>query len=202
VAARDAGIRLYSPAAATQLRPEGDEASLDALIDFAVRKYAPLPAISLTQLIARLRYGAPQWRGSLRSAVQRAKSRLARAQVEGTDWFWPAEEAVPGRAAVDEERVRLLAPFDPVVWDRQRFELLWGWSYKFEAYTPEAKRQFGYYALPMLQRDCVIGWANVSARAGSLQPSFGYAGKKPTGAAFRAALDDEMQRMTHFLASR
>ena len=98
--------------------------------------------------------------------------------------------------------MRLLAPFDPVVWDRRRFELLWGWAYKFEAYTPEPKRQFGYYALPMLQHEHVIGWANVSARAGSLQPRFGYARTKPTGAGFRAALDDEMQRMTHFLAQR
>jgi hypothetical protein len=89
-----------------------------------------------------------------------------------------------------------------VVWDRRRFELLWGWTYKFEAYTPAPKRVFGYYALPMLWHEQVIGWANVSARDGQLQPSFGFAGTKPTGAPFRAALDDEMQRMTRFLAAR
>lgn len=52
-----------------------------------------------------------------------------------------------------DERVRLLAPFDPLVWDRRRFELLWGWPYRFEAYTPPAKRKLGYYALPLLWRD-------------------------------------------------
>ena len=51
--------------------------------------------------------------------------------------------------------VRLLAPFDPIVWDRRRFELLWGWPYRFEAYTPVAKRKLGYYALPLLWRDRV-----------------------------------------------
>jgi uncharacterized protein YcaQ len=128
VAARDAGIRLYAPAAVTPAtRAKDDEASLDALIDFAVRKYAPLPAASLTQLIARLRYGAPQWKGSLKNAVQRAKQRLQSAHVSGTDWFWPAEEALPARSSAPDERVRLLAPFDPVVWDRRRFELFWGW---------------------------------------------------------------------------
>jgi len=88
-----------------------------------------------------------------------------------------------------------------VVWDRRRFALLWGWTYKFEAYTPAAKRQFGYYALPMLWRDQVIGWANVPARDGRLQPTFGYAAGKPQGAAFRAALDDDLQRMAQFLAA-
>ena len=67
--------------------------------------------------------------------------------------------------------MRLLAPFDPVVWDRRRFELLWGWRYKFEAYMPAPKRQLGYYALPLLWHDRVIGWANVSAREGRLQPA-------------------------------
>ena len=62
--------------------------------------------------------------------------------------------------------MRLLAPFDPVVWDRRRFEILWGWAYRFEAYTPVPKRKLGYYALPLLWRDRVIGWANVSADDG------------------------------------
>jgi uncharacterized protein len=52
----------------------------------------------------------------------------------GLDWYWPSEEDPEHSAPSD--AVRLLAPFDPVVWDRTRFELLWGWVYRFEAYTP------------------------------------------------------------------
>ena len=69
--------------------------------------------------------------------------------------------------------MRLLAPFDPIVWDRRRFEAFWGWPYRFEAYTP-APAQLGYYALPLLWRDGVIGWANVSAKDGQLDISCGY----------------------------
>jgi uncharacterized protein YcaQ len=204
VAARDAGIRLYAPAvAATASRAEADESSLDTLIDFAVRKYAPLLAASLAQLIARLRYGAPQWRGSLRSAVARTKLRLARANVDGTDWFWPAEESLPRRSGVNginDERVRLLAPFDPVVWDRRRFELFWGWQYRFEAYTPAAKRKLGYYALPLLWRDQVVGWSNLSFAEGRLSTSFGYVtGKAPTARAFKQGLQQELADMERFL---
>jgi uncharacterized protein YcaQ len=93
-----------------------------------------------------------------------------------------------------------LAPFDPLVWDRRRFEHLWGWAYRFEAYTPAAKRVRGYYALPLLWHEQVIGWGNVSVVGGQMQTELGYAaGKPPPGAAFSAALDDELQRMATFL---
>jgi uncharacterized protein YcaQ len=204
VAARDAGIRVYAPAVTPAAkRAKGDESSLDALIDFAVRKYAPLPAASLAQLIARLRYGAPQWRGSLRGAVQRAKQRLASAHLDGTDWFWPADEALPEGSREMDERVRLLAPFDPVVWDRRRFELFWGWQYRFEAYTPAVKRKLGYYALPLLWRDQVVGWGNLSFSEGRLSASFGYVtGRAPSARAFKQGLQQELADMERFLGGR
>jgi uncharacterized protein len=99
--------------------------------------------------------------------------------------------------------VRLLAPFDPIVWDRRRFELLWGWAYRFEAYTPAPKRVRGYYALPLLWRDRVIGWGNLAQRDGRLDADIGYvAGKPPRDAAYRTALAAELDRMRHFLAPR
>ncbi|MDM0120106.1 DNA glycosylase AlkZ-like family protein [Variovorax arabinosiphilus] len=201
---RDNGTRVYE--AVTHLpadeSPAGRARRAAALIDLVVRKYAPLPAASLTYLVRLLGYGAPHLSVQTQAALRLAREALASCRIDGTVWYWPADENPASRRHAPDDAIRLLAPFDPVVWDRRRFALLWGWTYKFEAYTPAPKRQFGYYALPMLQDERVLGWANVSARAGSLQPSFGYAGKKPTGAAFRAALDDEMQRMTHFLAGR
>ena len=119
---------------------------LDALVDVVVRTYAPLPAASLAVLVRRLRFGVPQWRGELGRALARAKSRLAHARVDGVEWYWPAGES-PADAEPD-ATVRLLAPFDPVVWDRRRFELLWGWPYRFEAYTPLPKRQLRILRAP------------------------------------------------------
>jgi uncharacterized protein YcaQ len=96
--------------------------------------------------------------------------------------------------------VRLLAPFDPIVWDRRRFELFWGWAYRFEAYTPASKRQRGYYALPLLWRDRVIGWGNVAVKNGALQANFGYVeGHPPRDRAFTRERDAEMDRMRAFL---
>ena len=94
----------------------------------------------------------------------------------------------------------LLTPFDPVVWDRDRFELLWGWVYRFEAYTPAPKRKLGYYALPMLWRDHVIGWANVAVTDGELQVDLGYEGPgAPRDRAFQRELQVECDRMRAFL---
>ena len=95
--------------------------------------------------------------------------------------------------------MRLLAPFDPIVWDRRRFEQLWGWAYRFEAYTPAAKRKLGYYALPLLWRDQVIGWGNLRVEEGRLVAELGYVTAAPRSRAFKAALEAELSRMSQFL---
>ncbi len=200
VVRREAGIRIYGAHehAAAPRDAATRRARLDALVDVIVGKYAPLPEASLSTLVRRLRYAVPHWARELEPTLQRAKRRLAHARVDGVDWYWPAEEAPEATAPHD--LVRLLAPFDPVVWDRRRFEILWGWAYRFEAYTPVGKRKFGYYALPLLWRDRVIGWGNVSVRDGTLQSDFGYiASHPPRDRGFRRALEEELNRLGVFL---
>jgi uncharacterized protein YcaQ len=78
--------------------------------------------------------------------------------------------------------------------------MFWGWAYRFEAYTPAAKRLRGHYALPLLWRDQVVGWGNLSVVDDRLKADVGYAsGKPPREKAFRPALEDELARMRVFL---
>jgi hypothetical protein len=199
VVRREAGIRIYAAHehVAVTLDEKSREARLNALADAAVRIYAPLPIGSLRFLLRRLRFATPQWATEITGVIQRAKNRLAHAPVDGVEWYWPAEWKMT--SGDPDEKVRLLAPFDPVVWDRSRFEMLWGWTYRFEAYTPVAKRVRGYYAMPMLWRDRIIGWGNLSVSDGSLKVEFGYVGSPPRDVLFKRKLEAELERMRQFL---
>ena len=198
VTRREQGIRRYALRVPAPPHPLSRQDRLDRLVDVVVNKYAPLPGPSLSYAVGRLRYAVPQWQGLIRTALERGRKRLARERVDGIDWYWPPDEKpliFPGN-----ERVRFLAPFDPIVWDRRRFELLWGWPYRFEAYTPAKKRQWGYYALPLLWRSHVIGWANLSVRDGILRPEVGYIGSTaPRDRVFKRELEAEIDRVRVFL---
>ncbi|MEO7106245.1 MAG: crosslink repair DNA glycosylase YcaQ family protein [Rhodoferax sp.] len=199
IASRASGVRTYAVRSHPQDAPDPDQA-MDALIDVIVNKYAPLPERSLSELISHLRGGAPQWAHLRRDALARAKKRLASSTVDGQTYYWPASENPASRRHTPDEAVRLLAPFDPLVWDRRRFEHLWGWAYRFEAYTPAPKRVRGYYALPLLWQDTVIGWGNLSVVDGTLHADLGYVGgKAPRNAAFRQALGAELDQLRMFL---
>ncbi len=205
VARREGGTRVYS--ARTQAceradRPTADS-RFDSLIDVLVGQYAPLPAASLGQLVSLLVRGVPQWSRQRAAALARARLRHAHATVDGTQWYWPAHESPAARRWQPDDRVRLLTPFDPIVWDRRRFALLWNWAYRFEAYTPADKRLRGYYALPLLWGDQVIGWGNLRAAAGALESSFGYVAlTAPECAAFHASLAAELEDLRTFLEPR
>jgi uncharacterized protein YcaQ len=225
VAGREGGVRTYAarpawgglPASvsATEPSPNGAPAqgpgrsdavepdtAMDLLVDVIVGLYAPLPERSLSELVSHLRAATPQWTQHRPAALARAKTRLPSAEIAGTRWFWPAGESPASRRHVVPEEVRLLAPFDPVVWDRRRFEMFWGWAYRFEAYTPAPKRLRGYYALPLLWRDQVIGWGNVAVQDGRLLVDLGYQrGKAPRERAFSRAMDEELERMRAFLGA-
>ena len=201
VVRREKGIRLYrahrhEPAV---LDPAERRCRIDALVDVVVNIYAPLPGSSLSYYVRRLRYAVPQWEKELTAALERARRRLKHGRIAGVDWYWPNDPSSP-RLWRGLETVRLLAPFDPVVHDRTRFEILWGWNYRFEAYTRAPKRKLGYYALPLLWRDRVIGWGNLAVQNGKLTTEFGYvAGRPPRDRVFKRGLEAELERIQIFL---
>ena len=198
VAGRAGGVRTYAARDTHDAAARVPDA-LDALVDVVVRKYAPLPERSLSELISHLQYGAPQWAHLRPITLARTKARLPHAQVDGTTWYWPEGDNPRSKRHTLDDRLRLLAPFDPVVWDRRRFEAFWGWAYRFEAYTPAPKRLRGYYALPLLWRGQVIGWGNLAVEDGRLDADLGFVGTRPRDRAFKAALDDELSAFGPFL---
>ena len=194
IARRENGIRVYHAASRPEVVPAPAD-RLRALIMVYARIFAPSPEKSLQAVIARHReLGNPR---QVLSTMLR-DGELEQDIVDGVSYMWPRDTVeldVP-------DVVRFLAPFDPVVWDRRRFEHLWGWAYRFEAYTPVKKRVRGYYAMPMLWRTKFTGWANATMKAGKLDVSVGFVNKPPRGPEFRRELDAEIARLGNFLQQR
>jgi uncharacterized protein YcaQ len=193
VARRERGIRLYEAAQAREPAPPCER--MRGLVMAVAEVLAPVAERTLTAIAARQRRsiaGAPDHRAVIREL--RAGGELEARTADGAVYLVPA--AAAARAVGDVPRqVRFLAPFDPVVWDRGRFEHLFGWAYRFEAYTPVAQRVRGYYAMPMLWRDRMVGWANASAADGRLEVDVGYAAGRPRERDFARQLDAEIARL-------
>ena len=189
---RDDGIKIYG------LAPPFESvlplaARADALLRMLVRLYAPLPMPSLRQMAVMVGQDSLPEAARVRAITRLLKADwLARGVVDGVEYIWPADETISGEPRA---RVTLLAPFDPLVWDRRRFEHLWQWDYRFEAYTPAAKRRYGYYALPLLWRDRIIGWANVATKNGRLDVRTGFVGKRPSDPRFNRELEREIDAL-------
>jgi len=69
----------------------------------------------------------------------------------------PLLESVLSGQADCKARLEFLAPLDPMLWDRKLIEALFGFQYSWEIYTPASKRKYGYYVLPVLYGDRLIG---------------------------------------------
>jgi uncharacterized protein YcaQ len=135
----------------------------------------------------------------VRLAELEAEGRVLRAEVEGLrgDWYVHAED-LPLlerlRSGEWEPRTTLLSPFDNLVADRQRTAMLWDFDFRIEIYVPKAKRQYGYYVLPILHGDRLIGRVDSAldrkARVLRLNRVYAEPGAPAAGRAIRRALEE------------
>jgi uncharacterized protein YcaQ len=195
IARRENGIRVYEPVPATSAEEQlAPEERLRRLIRLMATIFAPVPEKTLnTRIFGYRKLGTPK--ATVAEFFRTGEFR--RDVVDSVNYVWPADVDLPESTP---EQVRFLAPFDPLIWDRRRFEHFWGWAYRFEAYTPVARRVRGYYAMPLLWRDAVIGWANAAVGNGALKVDVGFVGKRPRDAAFKSALEEEIAKLEEFLS--
>ncbi|GHC87698.1 hypothetical protein GCM10007079_32050 [Nocardiopsis terrae] len=122
-----------------------------------------------------LRDRYPGLGGVLAELVERG--RVLRVRVAGTrpdDPWYVHRDALPDLERVESgewgPRTALLSPFDNLLCDRERTELLWGFAFRNEMYVPRARREYGYYVLPVLHGDRLVGRAalRMDRRTGTL----------------------------------
>ena len=149
-----------------EIAPVGHEGR-DKLWDLAERVYPDEPIVPLDEAL-QIR------------AVRRLRA-LGIARGKLTDWHEPNDvgavgepaviEGVRGKWRVDpvyldvelEPRVALLSPLDRLVFDRKRMEEIFEFDYQLEMYKPAAKRRWGYWAMPVLDGDRLVGKVDATA---------------------------------------
>jgi uncharacterized protein YcaQ len=126
-----------------------------------------------------------------------ARGAIVRVAVDGLgdDWWMRADAELDGDWR---GRTALLSPFDNLLCDRARTERLFGFSHRLEIYTPKAKRRWGYFVLPILHGDRLIGRADLAidrkrrrlvAQAVHREPD------APRGKAVARAIARELERL-------
>lgn len=170
IARRENFHRVYdlSERVAPQLLQPVDEHDLDALNTLLIEKAVIALGITQARWIHDYFRTKPRLKDASLDALVEAGT-LLRVAVEG--WDAPAyvhashaallKKAQAGK--LQATHTALLSPFDPVVWDRERGSTLFDFDYRLECYTPEDKRVYGYFVLPILCRGELIGRLDAKA---------------------------------------
>lgn len=133
-------------------RPASDRAIVDYLVDRSLRSQGVVSLDSICHLDAPRK---PAVRRALEARVRRGEVVPVAVEGAGKIEHWATPEALE-TGAEESGLVHILSPFDPLVIQRRRLKLLFGYDHRFEAYVPKEKRLFGYFALPVLVGDEIV----------------------------------------------
>jgi uncharacterized protein len=169
-----------------------EQAEPDALRELVRRSVRALGVGTLSDIADYYRLKSTETKTALDELVEAAE--IERVHVRGWERagrplvaYVPADLRVPRAISA----TAVLSPFDPVVWERERLLRMFGMHYRIEIYTPAPKRVFGYYVLPVLVDDEIVGRVDLKSdrQAGVLrvQSAWVEEGRSPGAVAERLA---------------
>src|SRR5712664_2051899 len=123
------------------------------LLDRALRAQGVVSLDSICHLDAPSK---PSVRRLIEARMRRKELLPVTLEGAGKQEHWARPETLENSAGEPFELVHILSPFDPLIIQRKRTHLFFGYEHRFEAYVPKEKRVFGYFALPVLAGDQIV----------------------------------------------
>jgi len=166
------------------------------LLDRALRAQGLVSLDSICHLDAPAKPGI---RRLIEARVRRGELVPAAIEGAGKQEHWVRPDAIePAGEASD--LVHVLSPFDPLIIQRRRTELFFGYAHRFEAYVPKEKRLFGYFALPVLAGEDIVAAIDLKTdrkRRALLVQQWNWIGKRPRKD-FKRRIEEELHRFESF----
>ncbi|GAB4185600.1 MAG: crosslink repair DNA glycosylase YcaQ family protein [Thalassobaculales bacterium] len=141
-------------------KPATARQELEYLLDRALRAQGVVSLDSVCHLDAARK---PAIRALIEARVRRGELRQVAIDGEERAEHWLAPAWLDAPPAEPPPAVHILSPFDPLIIQRRRLALMFGYDHVFEAYVPKEKRRFGYFALPVLAGERVVAAIDLKA---------------------------------------
>jgi uncharacterized protein YcaQ len=167
------------------------------LLDRALRAQGVVSLDSICHLDAPAKPGV---RRAIEARLRRNELVPVALEGAGRQEHWARPDLLETGDNIDPEMVHILSPFDPLMIQRKRTELLFGYGHRFEAYVPKDKRVFGYFALPVLVDDDIVAAIDLKTdrkRRELLMQKWSWVGKHPRKA-LKRRIEEELHRFERF----
>ncbi|CAN5555075.1 crosslink repair DNA glycosylase YcaQ family protein [soil metagenome] len=177
-------------------KPASAAEGLSYLLDRALRAQGVVSLDSICHLSASSK---PAVRKLIDARIRRGELVAVALDGAGKVEHWGRPEVLDS-ASVPSELVHILSPFDPLIIQRKRTHLFFDYEHRFEAYLPKEKREFGYFALPVLVGDKIVAAIDLktdrNAQKLLMQQWSWVGGRPPKG--MKARIEDELHRFEKF----
>jgi uncharacterized protein YcaQ len=178
-------------------KPASEREIVSYLLDRALRSQG---LISLESACYANAPRKPEMRRLIEARLRRKELVPIKLEEAGKLELWARPEALADNTQPEEALVHILSPFDPLIIQRKRLQLFFGYEHRFEAYVPKEKRVLGYFALPVLFGDAIVAAIDLKTdrQAQKLQvQSWTWVGHGSV-AAHKRQIEEELHRFQRF----
>jgi len=192
---------ISSNAFNTPPKPASASARTAYLLDRALRAQGLVSLDSICHLDAPSKKAV---RGVIEGRVRRKELVPVALENAGKLEHWARPEVLEQVGDADPGLVHILSPFDPLIIQRKRTELIFGYGHRFEAYVPKEKRVFGYFALPVLVGDDIVAAIDLKTDRQNkklLMQKWTWVGsgkKQASRKELKRRIEDELERFERF----